>query len=142
MNRAEWGRVDKVIYTSERFLPRRSTSLFGRFLPSSSPTTKDGTKSTTEEEQGGRDEGWKETAQGSAPFFFWPSYCGSLLHAGCPRPAKGLSQLWNEANARCRLRSPPRERNTLSGEVERQKVTDDRLLVNPVMALPLTIIIG
>lgn len=138
MNRGGEGRVDKIIYTSERatltFSPTTFDVSFRSFLA-------DNEGWNEIDDRGGR-ERRKETRKGRPRFSSWPSYCGSLLHAGCPRPAKGLSQRWNEPNARCRLRSPARERNTLSGQVERQKVTDDRLLVNPVMALPLTIIIG
>ena len=138
MNRTEWGGESIRLYIRGNVFSNDVRRLFS--VVSCLPRRR---QRRMERSRGGRDGSrWKETAQGPAPFFFWPSYCGSLLHAGCPRPAKGLSQPWNEANARCRLRSPPRERNTLSGEVERQKVTDDRLLVNPVMALPLTIIIG
>lgn len=138
VNRTEWGGESIRLYIRGNVFSNDVRRLFS--VVSCLPRRR---QRRMERSRGGRDGSrWKETAQGPAPFFFWPSYCGSLLHAGCPRPAKGLSQPWNEANARCRLRSPPRERNTLSGEVERQKVTDDRLLVNPVMALPLTIIIG
>ena len=137
---AGWIRLyrSKWLAITLRFLPRHSsTSLFVvscvRRLPSwlvvdnqekerererERETTKQTRRKKKKKE---RRAGGRKEKRGPAPFFSRPSYCGSLLHAGCPCLAKGLSRRRTEPNARCRPRSPARERNTLSGGVERQK---------------------
>lgn len=96
MNRAEWGESIRLyIRATLTFSPTTFDVSFRSFL---AVLVADNEGWNEIDDRGGtrrRKGRWKETGQGPAPFFFWPSYCGSLLHAGCPRPAKGLSQRWN-----------------------------------------------